>query len=127
MTDIKNRAHMSQIKDFSGLRFGKITPTDIDGFIDFGGKLFVFIEAKYGEAQLSFGQRLALERLVDACHRPPDRHSILFLVRHDSEKDIDLAEARVTNVRIDGVWTEPKLPELTLFNAIEYVRGKYGT
>ena len=30
---IRNRECAGQLKDFSGLRFGKITPTDIDGFV----------------------------------------------------------------------------------------------
>ena len=41
---IRNRQFAQQLRDFSGLRFGKITPTDIDGFMDFGDRLFVVLE-----------------------------------------------------------------------------------
>ena len=33
--------------DFTGLRWGKITPTDIDGFVEIRDKAYVFIEVKY--------------------------------------------------------------------------------
>jgi len=38
-----------------------IIPTDIDGFIDYGGKVFVYFEAKLIGAPVRRGQRLALE------------------------------------------------------------------
>ena len=41
---IHNRERGAQIRDYSGLRFGNITPTDIDGFMDFGGRVFVVFE-----------------------------------------------------------------------------------
>ena len=56
---IRNRDYMRQIKDFSGLRFGKISPTDIDGFLDFGNSLFIFVEMKHGDARIPYGQKLA--------------------------------------------------------------------
>ena len=59
----RNREYAKQLKSFSGLRFGKITPTDIDGFLDFGNNVYVFIETKHGDAPLPYGQKLALERL----------------------------------------------------------------
>ena len=43
---IGNRRRALQIRDFTGLRWGNITPTDIDALIDFGDKVFVFIEVK---------------------------------------------------------------------------------
>lgn len=70
---IRNREYAKQLKDFSGLRYGKITPTDIDGFLDFGDQLFVVVEGKHAGSAIQTGQRLALERLVDACHCPPRR------------------------------------------------------
>jgi hypothetical protein len=126
MSVIRNREQMGQLKDFTGLRFGNCMPTDIDGFIDFGGKLFIFIEAKYQGAELSRGQRVALERLNDACHSPPSRYSFLFLVAHSSGSDIDLSQATVTQFRFNGEWHTPNRTDLTLFNAILRARTKYG-
>jgi hypothetical protein len=126
MSVIRNREQMGQLKDFTGLRFGNCMPTDIDGFIDFGGKLFIFIEAKYQGAELSRGQRVALERLNDACHSPPSRHSILFVVAHSSGSDIDLSAAIVTRYRFDRKWITPIKNDLTLFDAITTAREMYG-
>lgn len=112
---IRNRAFASQIKDFRGLRFGNITPTDIDGFIEFGDRLFVFIEGKFGGASLSFGQRLAIERLVDACHNPPRRYSTAFIVDHDTtEGDVDYASATIRAYRWFGKWMNPLQKGMTL-------------
>lgn len=46
---IRHRRRRLQVNDFSVLRYGRITPTDIDGFLDFGGRAFVFIELKHGD------------------------------------------------------------------------------
>lgn len=101
---IRNRAFMMQIKDYSGLKFDRITPTDIDGFIDFGNKLFVFIECKHGNAPLPYGQRLALERLTDATSSPPARESMCIIASHESDGDISVADAIVRKIRWRGVW-----------------------
>jgi len=62
--DIYNPARASQLVSFSGILYGKITPTDIDGLIDFGGNSFAILEFKFGDTPLPFGQRLAIENLV---------------------------------------------------------------
>ena len=101
---IRNRAYAQQIRDFSGLRFGSITPTDIDGFFEIAGRVFVFIEAKHGASQMPRGQRLAMERLVDAIHSPPNRYAAAFIASHNTDGDIDFGSAPVTMVRYEGRW-----------------------
>jgi hypothetical protein len=64
--EIRDRIHVAQVRNFGGLRWGSISPTDIDGFLDFGNKLFVFIETKYRESVVPLGQKKALERLCKA-------------------------------------------------------------
>jgi hypothetical protein len=107
---IRNREIAKQLRDYSGLRFGKITPTDIDGFLDFGDKLFIFIETKYGSATLSYGQGLAFKRLCDACANAK-RESILIIARHNTSKenDVDVSKAIVTFIRHNKQWK--KQPE----------------
>ena len=39
-----------QINDFSGLQYWKVTPTDIDGFVELSDKGYMFYELKYGDA-----------------------------------------------------------------------------
>lgn len=104
---IKNRKFLTQVKDFSNLRFGSIYPTDIDGFIDFKNKLFVFIEAKFGTSALKGGQRLALERLCDSC-QGEHRDSFVIVASHDSENDIDISSAIVTIMRHKNQWKQLK-------------------
>ena len=122
---IRNDTFLQQIKDFSGLKFDSISPTDIDGFLDFGNKLFVFIETKFGDSQLQYGQRLALERLCDATHNPPSRNSIVLITRHDTQagEKIDLAESVVLQYRFDKKWAncEP----ICLLDTINLLRIKY--
>lgn len=92
-----------QLLLFRGLRYGTITPTDIDGFLDFGGKLFVFLEVKYGAAVLPTGQRLALERLCDACWRAGIEAAVL-VARHDTDTDVEVADCTVSEIRYNGRW-----------------------
>jgi len=102
---IRNSEYVSQIKDFSGLWFGSILPTDIDAFLDFQDRLFVFVELKYEDGQMKRGQRLALERLCDACGNEK-RDSCLIVGKHDSQigEEIDTAQAHVTEVRWQKQW-----------------------
>jgi len=101
---IKNRKYIQQIKDFSNLKFlNGISPTDIDGFLDFGGKKFVFIEAKYKTSKLKYGQRLALERLVDSC-TDGGIDSIVLVCSHNSDSDIDVSQAIVNQYRYRHKW-----------------------
>lgn len=125
---IRNRSAAQQLRDFSGLRFGRITPTDIDAYMEFGGQLFVFIEAKYGTAMLPRGQELALERLVDAIHSPPDRRAIALVVSHDTQGgDVSFADTRVQRYRWGGEWRAPLQSGLLLKDAVECVVSRWGT
>jgi hypothetical protein len=68
---ITHRARAKQVIDFSGLRFGNITPTDIDGLIEYHDKCFLLIELKHrNKCELDRGQRLALERLCNSLNKP---------------------------------------------------------
>lgn len=98
--EIKNRFYATRIRDFRGLRFKNITPTDIDAFIEYRGLGFVFIESKYGSAPLPFGQKLALERLVDECQKP----ALLIVGSHTNSGDIDFAALSVEQFRFQGKW-----------------------
>lgn len=122
--EIRNRAYAAQIRDFRGLRFGKITPTDIDGFLDFGDRLFVFVESKFGGSVMPYGQRLALQRLCDSCHVPPRRHAIVLIAAHMSDTDIDFANANVTEYRWFGKWIHEGR-NVTVRAAIDGLANRY--
>lgn len=99
---IRNRGYATQIRDFSGLRFGNITPTDVDGLIEYKGKGYVLIEIKYQGVQLPPGQRLALERLCDDLQRT--KPTLLIIAVHDSDGDIDVAKTLVAEYRFKRKW-----------------------
>lgn len=101
---IRNRQQANQVRDFSGLRFGNITPTDIDGLIEYHNKGYVFIETKFRDTQLPFGQRLALERLCDDLQNT--KPTLVIVASHESEGDIDVAETRVVEFRFKGKWRQ---------------------
>lgn len=108
---IRNRVCAGQLKDFSGLRFGKITPTDIDGFVDFQNKAFVIFEIKYGTALMPYGQRLGYERLADACEKAGIK-TLVIVAHHQTQApdDINVAALPVTQVRLCGKWKAPNMP-----------------
>ena len=117
---IRNRQYAAQIRDYSGLMYGKITPTDIDGFVEFGDKLFVFIELKHKDAPLPTGQRLALERLADAVGET-GRKSLLLIGEHDTNGDIEAARCVVIAYRYLRKWRRPHRT-MTIRECIDAIR-----
>lgn len=101
-TQFKPRAN--QGRDFTGLRYGNITPTDIDGLIEYQDKCYVFLEAKLEGTSMPHGQELALVRLCDDVQRV--KPSILILATHNTAigREIDFANAFVEKYRYMGEW-----------------------
>lgn len=122
---ITNRERASQLRDFSGLCFVRgISPTDIDGAMDFHGNLFIFIELKFGSTPMPSGQRRFLSNLCEAITRG-GRECVVFVSEHSTPigEDIDAANSRVREVYCNGNWHSfPAV--LTLHNAIESFLSK---
>jgi hypothetical protein len=99
-----NKARATQGRDFTGLRFGNITPTDIDGLIEYKGKCYIFIEAKMTGAEMPSGQRIALERLCDDLQKV--KPTILILCTHNTpiDKEIDFSKALADKYRYKCAW-----------------------
>jgi len=108
---IRNREAIKQIRNFSGLRWGTITPTDIDGYYEINNIAFIFIEIKYKNSVLPYGQRLALQRLVDNIGEK--KKAILILARHEKEsgEDIDTANCEVVKFYFRGEWHDARLKQ----------------
>jgi len=121
---IRNRTHTGQITDFSGLSFGKLRPTDIDAFLDFGGKVFVFIETKYKDAPLPLGQRIAYENLANACAQA-GRKAFVLVASHETDGDIPLATLPVVEIYFAGQWFVPPAEDgpLSVRDAVTLAHG----
>ena len=117
---IKNRAFKNQVSNFSGLKFGKITPTDIDCFLEFHNELFIFVEAKYNIAELKLGQLVAFERICDGLNNHPVTYSYFIIADHNTpaEQDIDFSSMKIRLIRQNNKWTKPKTQDLTVRDAI---------
>ncbi|MBQ7220762.1 MAG: hypothetical protein IJS28_07275 [Synergistaceae bacterium] len=103
---IQYRDRARQLIDFSGIKYGRITPTDIDGFLEYKGKAFVFYEYKLPEVEMPDGQGLALTRMVDVLSTA-GKEAVLFLCRHNEtnpNKDIIGSDAIVEGVYWHGKW-----------------------
>lgn len=100
------------------MKFGTITPTDIDGLIEYHNKYFIFIETKYKTGEVPHGQKLALERLCDATQRS-GKPSLLMICTHESKGDIDVGETIVSEYRYKYCW---KIPNKTV-TAFRMVKG----
>jgi hypothetical protein len=81
---------MKQLCNFEGMKWGTITPTDIDLSIDFGGKLFVFVEYKHEDKQVPFGQKKHLEYLVKSILKSGAK-AVAAIARHSQSTDEDIA------------------------------------
>ena len=107
---IQNRERARQIIDFSGIRYGNITPTDVDGFFEKGGKIFVFYEYKLPNAEMPRGQKLALTRVVDVLNSA-GKSAVLFLCRHNEYNplaDVKAAKAVVEEIYWNNRWHKGK-------------------
>lgn len=115
MGGILHRKRIGQVKDFAGLEWGSITPTDIDMSLDFQGKLFVFVDFKYKDAPFPDGQRKHLEYLVDAIAKGGAK-AVACVAIHGQEigQDIACKSAIVESRYYLGKW-EPRSVDVLEF------------
>lgn len=109
---IQNTARKQQIIDFRNLRYGNITPTDVDAAIEYKDKAWILIEYKYGDAKLPYGQRLALERLIKDAEIA-GKEAIAIVAEHDVHDTLksvpgDLCMVREICYKQDYKWRPPK-------------------
>lgn len=110
--NIKNKGRAQQINSFSGLiRRRNITPTDIDGLIDYNGKAFIILEGKYGDAELPKGQRMALENLANAM-LDGSKKVVVIIFRHNIHnvnEEINVSTQPVTEIYFKRKWFQISL------------------
>lgn len=113
---IRHPLKASQQIDYSCVRYGNATPSDIDGILELQDKLFVFFEFKDTSAQpLTGGQRIALQRIADAISKGGKR-AIVIIGEHNTPvgQDIRADESLVLEVRWEGRWHDIKNKKLTV-------------
>lgn len=102
---IRNPYRMRQLIDFTGLELGGgIYPTDIDGLIEYHDKEYILIEVKYGKTKVPFGQKLAMERMVDDFTKI-GKPSVAIVCEHnekDAKKHVIAANCRVREIYYGG-------------------------
>lgn len=107
--NIKFKGRAKQINSFAGLiRRRNITPTDIDGIIDYGGKAFIILEGKYGDAELPKGQKMALENLANTILEAKKK-SLVIVYRHyvhNVNDDINVSKQLVSDIYFKRKWFE---------------------
>lgn len=123
---IYNEERARQIRDFSGLRYGTKTPTDIDGLIEDSEKCYVFLEAKCKGTELPEGQEKALVRLCDDLQTV--KPTLLVISEHETKPDesIPMAETVVIKYRWMKEWYFPQV-STTVRRLVDRFLGKYGT
>ena len=74
-------------------------PTDIDGFIEYDGRLFVNFEGKYKGTPMKFGQRLSFEHLIQSHKRAGDT-AFFILYEHETpcDQDVIVKDCLVTKI-----------------------------
>lgn len=120
---ILNPYRMRQLIDFQGLDIdGYIYPTDIDGLIEYKDSEYIIFEIKHGDAEVPFGQRLALQRMVDDFTKI-GKQAVVFICEHsvrDANKPVIAAWCKVRKIYYggEGQWREP-LHEITVRDAVD--------
>jgi len=99
MKTIKNLARLLQPIDFEGLRSGAMLASDIDAVMEYGDRLFIFVELKRPGQGLPLGQRIMYERMSRAISESPSREAYTIIAENttvDTEEAVDLAKCKVT-------------------------------
>lgn len=114
-TKIQNPERMKQLIDFKGLELdGGIYPTDIDGLVEYHNSEYILIEVKHRDAEVPYGQKLALQRMVDDFTRV-GKKAIAVVCEHkidDTNKPVIAAKCKVREIYYGGEhrWRPPDNP-----------------
>jgi hypothetical protein len=121
MSNIRNRDYFNQEYDYSDMRWGNITPTDIDGLIEYHNICYVLFETKYNNAELPRGQLLALERLTDDIQEKKPILTIIATHVIPASEIVDVSKTIVVKYRWKGKWRNTKTPKTSKKLADEFI------
>jgi len=107
MSNFNNEARAKQLISFEGMkRRGNLAPTDIDGFTEYNGKVFIYFEGKVIGTRTPVGQELAYTNICESYYEPNIEFSKLkhiawvLIFEHNTHPDetIIMKDQYVTNV-----------------------------
>ena len=124
---IKNPYYAKQLIDFQGLELdGGIYPTDIDALIEYHDTEYILLEVKFEKAKVPYGQRLAIQRMVDDFTKAGKRAIALVAEHYDSDPrtPVIAANCRVRELYYgeECRWRAPNY-ELTVRQAVDDFRN----
>ena len=101
-----------QLLRFDGMQYGTITPTDMDGIIEYHDTLWVLYEAKIAGKDVPQGQRILLERFIRNTKKA-GKYGIAVIAEHtiqDTGMDIYFGDCKVRElITTDNqTWRPPK-------------------
>ena len=119
---IKHPNRMKQLISFEGMNTlggRNICPTDIDMFIDYNGQAFIYGDAKNGDVDVSYGQKLAYENVVNS-HTEGGKGACAIIFRHNTPQNDNVVakDCIISEYYICKFWHKPK-NEITLKEGIE--------
>lgn len=101
----KDRYLQAKLLDFSGLQFErKITPTDVDLFVEFGNTEYIIGEFKLMGKGLDYGQRLALSNLLNTIASVQGKRVFGFVAEFNCPPG---EEIQAANCTIAEYWHNP--------------------
>lgn len=119
---INNPKRAKQLIDFAGLAIdGYIYPTDIDGLIEYKDSEYILFEIKHGSAEVPYGQKLALQRMVDDFTKI-GKQAVVFICEHtvhDTDKTVVAAWCKVREIYYgkEKEWRQP-IADITVREAV---------
>ena len=110
----QSKRRAKQLLLFDGLKWGNITPTDVDMVIEFKNATWVLCEVKFNGRTVGLGQRLLMERFVEDMSRA-GKTAIAIVSDHyieDCETDVDVKQTTVREFysTTDPIWKRTKNP-----------------
>lgn len=126
-----NERRVKQLLKFDGMTIGRKCFTDFDAVMEYDNRAWLVFEAKYGNKDVPYGQRLALERFVRDMHRA-GKDAVAVVVQHnvsDPRRSVFLKDCNVRQVYMSGElsWRPPKRrmsARQFMVEYIDYVEGR---
>ncbi len=119
MSTINNKRNIEQIIDFTNLQFGKMAPSDDDGFMEISGKIFIHFEIKHVNGNCEGAQRKAFEKRNDLIEKAgPVTFTIIAKHNQEITDIIDAGKCMVYEYRRNSVWNKP-IEQINLHDFIE--------